>query len=68
MPMFVWCDRKIDWRIRDAWPKAAVGPTSIVMCNPVFRNESQVVFRQRNQEIQTFSAECTDQLYSANIS
>ena len=37
-----------------------MGPTSIVMCNPVFRNESQVVFRQRNQEIQTFSTERTD--------
>ena len=35
MPMFVWCDRKIDWWIRDAWPKAAMGSTSIVMCDPV---------------------------------
>jgi hypothetical protein len=25
MPTFVWCDRKIDWRIRDARPKAGVG-------------------------------------------
>jgi hypothetical protein len=30
MPMLVWCDRKIGSRIRDAWPKAAVGWTSIV--------------------------------------
>ena len=40
MPMFVWRDRKIDWRIRDAWPKAAVGSTSIVMCDPVFCNDA----------------------------
>ena len=40
MTMFVWSDSKIDWRIRDAWPKAGVGPTSIVMCDPVFCNDA----------------------------
>jgi hypothetical protein len=30
MPMFVWRDRKIDLRMRDAWLKAAVGSTTIV--------------------------------------
>jgi hypothetical protein len=56
MPMFVWSDRKLDWRIRDAWSKAHVGPTSIVMRDPVLRNESQVVFRHWNEEVKTFSA------------
>ena len=40
MPMFVWSDRKTDWRIRDAWPKTGVGPTSIVMRDPVFCNDA----------------------------
>jgi hypothetical protein len=30
MPMFVWRDMKIDLRIADAWPMAAVGsPTNL---------------------------------------
>ena len=40
MPMFVWRDRKLDWRIRHTWPKAGVGSTSIVMCDPVFCNDA----------------------------
>ena len=38
--MFVRRDRKLDRRIRDAWPEAAVGSTSIVMCDPVFCNHT----------------------------
>jgi len=30
MPMSVWCDRELDRRIRDTWPKAAVGTASII--------------------------------------
>ena len=30
MPMFVWCDRKIDLRVQDSWPKAGMGSASIV--------------------------------------
>ena len=33
MPMFVWSYRKIDWRIRDARPKAGVGSGAIVGVN-----------------------------------
>jgi hypothetical protein len=40
MPMFVWCDRKIDWRIRDARSPAAVEATPIVMFNPVFCDDA----------------------------
>ena len=36
MPMFVRRDWNIDWRIGDAWPKTAVGPTSIVMFDPLY--------------------------------
>ena len=56
MLMFVRCDRKIDWRIWDSWPKAGVGSASIVMCDPVFRNDAQVVFIQWDQEVKAFSA------------
>jgi hypothetical protein len=35
MPMFVWRDRKIDWRIRDSRPKAGMGVASDIMCDPV---------------------------------
>ena len=38
MPMFMWRDRKLEWRIRDAWPKAHVRPTLVVMCDPLFRD------------------------------
>ena len=38
--MFVRRDRKSDWRIRDAWPEATVGPTSVVMFDPVFCNDA----------------------------
>jgi hypothetical protein len=56
MPMFVWRDRKTDWRIRDSRPKAGMGSTSIVMRDPVLRNDTYVVFRQWNEEVQAFSA------------
>ena len=68
MPMFVWCDRNIDWGIWDTWPQAAVGATPIVMRDPVFCNDAQVVFSQWNEEIQAFSAECTDDPFTEAVS
>ena len=39
MPMFVWCVRKIDGRIRDSRPKAGMVVAEIIMRDPVLRNE-----------------------------
>jgi len=38
--MFVRRDGKSHRRIRDARSEAGVGPTSIVMCDPVFCNDA----------------------------
>jgi hypothetical protein len=38
--MFVWSDRKIDWRIRDSRPKAGVAAASIIMHDPVLGNDT----------------------------
>jgi hypothetical protein len=35
MPIFMWSDRKIDWQIRDAWPKAGMGAVAILVRDPI---------------------------------
>jgi hypothetical protein len=40
MPMFVWRDRKINWRLRDARPKAGMRAASVIMRDPVLDNDT----------------------------
>jgi hypothetical protein len=68
MPIFVWCSGKIDWWIRDAGPEAAVRSASMVMCKPVFCNDAQVRFCQRNEKVKAFSAERTDHPFTEAVS
>ena len=40
MPMSLWTDRKIDWRVRDAWPRSGMGSAPVIMRDAVLRNET----------------------------
>ena len=40
IPVVVWSDREIDWRIRDSRPKAGVGATSNILHAPVLGNDT----------------------------
>ncbi len=58
VPMFLSCDRETGWRVRDSWPNAGVGSPVIVMREPVLQKQIQVVFRQWDEIVEAFPAEC----------
>ena len=53
--------------IRDARPKAGMWPTAVIVRDPLFENAPQVLLVQRNQEVQTFAADCSYQPLAESV-
>jgi hypothetical protein len=55
MPLFVWGDSKAKWWIRESRTKAGMWSASIIVGDPPLQNSTQVVFSQRDHEVQAFA-------------
>lgn len=67
VPMFLELDGKTGWRVRDSWPKAGVWAALIVMRAPGLQQPTQVVFRQRDEKVEAFPAERTNDTFTEAV-
>src|SRR5262245_28736721 len=56
-----------EWRIRNPWTQPHVWAPAIVMLDPRAKRCPQVSFRQRNEPVQTLSANCPDHPFAHRI-